>query len=334
VDEMSSVARATRQRSMAQEGGGRWGIRFSNSSTSVSSYTVFRGYAFATGTIDRQYSLPTNVNFSNPFVSSTYDLVFSPLAGSVPERKVFSVVSGRGSAPVGDLVVNTLGIAITRLEKGVVGYWHLDENTSSTAYDASGFANTGALYSSSTICSNPPTAGCPSWQSGSGCKAGACLSFDGTYNYVQIPSAGSLNPAASPFSVEIWFKLNSAGSLSGSILYNKENLYEASAGGGYFSYAWQPYWAWTSAFSVNIGEWYQAVVVYDGANQSVYKNGTLVYSRVQTGSMGANTNALRIGARGAPGAASSFFPGIVDEIRVYNKALTATEIQAMYNDLK
>jgi hypothetical protein len=56
--------------------------------------------------------------------------------------------------------------------------------------------------------------------------------------------------------------MNSVGTLDSSILYNKENLYEASAGGGYFTYAWQPELGLDSwnFFSVNVGEWYHAVV--------------------------------------------------------------------------
>jgi len=209
---------------------------------------------------------------------------------------------------------------------GLVGYWSFDE-TGTTANDYSGYSNNGTMYSSTTPYNLHTSANC---------KLGSCASFDGVDDYVEVPDSASLNPGSDNFTVAVWFKLNSVGALSGSILYNKEITYEASAGGGYFTYAWQPHWSWDgeTSFPVNVGEWYQAVVVYDHVNQYVYKNGQLVYSRAQTGNIGTNTTALRIGARGAPGAANSFFPGLIDEIRIYKRALSAAEIKALYDATK
>ncbi len=198
------------------------------------------------------------------------------------------------------------------------GIWDFEDQNDPTI-DRSGFGNDGTLHGDTHFVANDAL-------------GGHALSFDGSGDYVEIASKGILNPGSNNFTVEVWFKLNSTGSLYNSILYNKENLYEASAGGGYFTYAWQPHWNWDggNSFSVSMGQWYHAVVVYDHTNQYVYKNGKLVYSRAQTGDMGTNTNALRIGARGAPGGASSFFPGVIDNIRMYDHALSASQIQQHY----
>lgn len=166
--------------------------------------------------------------------------------------------------------------------------------------------------------------------------ANKSMNFDGVDDYINIPSSNSLNPGSNNFSVEVWFKMNSVGTIDAAILYNKESLYEASAGGGYFTYAWQPNWAWFggTSFPVNVGEWYHAVVVYDGINQKLFKNGNLVYSRAQTGIIGTNTNDLRIGARGAPNAANSFANASISEVRVYNRALSENEIKSLYDSYK
>jgi len=157
----------------------------------------------------------------------------------------------------------------------------------------------------------------------------SALSFDGVNDYVEVPNNASLNPGFNDFTVEVWFKLNSVGTENASILYYKKSLYEASAGGGYFTYAWKPHWTWDSgaSFPVNVGEWYHAVVVYDHLNQYVYKNGQLVYSRAQTGDMGTNTDVLTIGARNLSGDVSLFFPGLIDELHIYNRALSAEEVR-------
>ena len=158
------------------------------------------------------------------------------------------------------------------------------------------------------------------------------ISFDGTASYLEAADSPTLNPSTQTITVAVWFKLSSDGVVNCSNLYGKENLYEASAGGGYCTYAMQPYWAWSgdTSFPVSVGQWYQAVVVYDGAKQYLYANGALVYSRAQTGDIGSDTNALRIGARGAPADASMFFPGLIDEFIIWNHALSADEVASLY----
>jgi len=198
-----------------------------------------------------------------------------------------------------------------------VGIWDFDDQVNPTA-DASGYDNHG------TIIGAIFTADTPSGK-------GYALDFTGN-DYVEIASNKSLNPGTDPLTIEVWFKMNAVGALNGSILYNKENLYEASAGGGYFTYAWQPHWAWDggTSFPVKVGEWYHVVVTYDHVNQYVYKNGQLVYSRPQAGNIGTDTNALRIGARGAPGVASSLFNGLIDDVRIYEEALNSAQIKKLY----
>ncbi|MFA5249477.1 MAG: LamG-like jellyroll fold domain-containing protein [Candidatus Paceibacterota bacterium] len=201
-----------------------------------------------------------------------------------------------------------------------VSEWRFDDGSGIGATDLVG-TNTGTLI-------NFNFSGDSNWKTAD-CISGGCLSFDGINDHVEAADSEGLNPGSGDFTVEVWFKLNSVGAANYSILYNKENLYEASAGGGYFTYAWRPHWVWDggTSFPVDVGEWYHAVVVYDHAKQYLYKNGKMVYSRSQTGDMETNTNALRIGARGAPGAASSFFPGLIDEVRIYNAALTASAVR-------
>ena len=158
------------------------------------------------------------------------------------------------------------------------------------------------------------------------------ISFNGTTSYLEVADSPSLNPSTQTLTVAVWFKLSSDGILNCSNLYGKENLYEASAGGGYCTYAFQPDWDWSggTSFPVSVGQWYQAVVVYDGTKQYLYANGVLVYSRAQTGDIGSDTNALRIGARGAPDAAYMFFPGLIDEFIIWNHALSADEVASLY----
>jgi hypothetical protein len=145
-------------------------------------------------------------------------------------------------------------------------------------------------------------------------KIGKAQRF-GTSDYINLGNI--LNPGSDPLTVEIWFRRQTSGGTNGSILYNKENLWETSAGGGYTTYAWMPHWAWDGGYSapITLNEWHSSVVVYDKVKQKMYQDGELKYSRNQTGNLGTNSSYLQIGARGDRGH-SSFFVGDIDEMRV------------------
>ena len=67
-------------------------------------------------------------------------------------------------------------------------------------------------------------------------------------------------------------------------------------------------------------------MTYDGATLRVYVGGAQVASRAVTGALQTSTGALRIGGNAVWG--GEFFSGRLDELRVYNRALTAAEVAA------
>jgi hypothetical protein len=74
--------------------------------------------------------------------------------------------------------------------------------------------------------------------------------------------------------------------------------------------------------------WVHLAATYDGANQRLYVNGVQVSTRVQTGSILTSTGALRIGGNSVFG---EYFNGRIDEVRIYNRALTQAEIASDMN---
>ena len=76
------------------------------------------------------------------------------------------------------------------------------------------------------------------------------------------------------------------------------------------------------------GVWVHLAATYDGANQRLFVNGTQVASAAQTGALTATTNALRLGGSSTMG---QYFNGVIDEVRIYNRALSQTQIQADMN---
>jgi len=83
----------------------------------------------------------------------------------------------------------------------------------------------------------------------------------------------------------------------------------------------------TAALPVNA--WTHLASTYDGANMRLYVNGTLVRTVARTGAIDVTTGPLRIGGNVPWG--GEFFAGLIDEVRVYNRALSATEVAADMN---
>ena len=74
-----------------------------------------------------------------------------------------------------------------------------------------------------------------------------------------------------------------------------------------------------------LNAWTHLATTYDGATQRFYVNGTQVASRAQTGALATATGPLRIGGNGVWG---EYFRGLIDDVRIYNRALGAAEVQA------
>jgi hypothetical protein len=79
----------------------------------------------------------------------------------------------------------------------------------------------------------------------------------------------------------------------------------------------------TAALAVNT--WSYLTETYDGSTLRLYVNGALVASTAHTGAIASSTNPLQIGGDSIYG---QYFAGLIDEVRVYNTALTAAQIQS------
>lgn len=77
-----------------------------------------------------------------------------------------------------------------------------------------------------------------------------------------------------------------------------------------------------------LNAWTHLAFTYDGATEKLYVNGVLVASRAQTGAISAANGVLHIGGDSVWG---EHFQGLIDEVRIYNRALSAAEIQTDMN---
>ncbi len=194
---------------------------------------------------------------------------------------------------------------------GLVAAYAFDEGTGGLANDASGNSRTGIVAGGS-------------WVSG---RYGGAISFDGDNDYVGLPALGTFYNAA--FTLEAWVQKSTpkndvgiVGSWAGSgpMLWidHLATRHHLTLGGGLSSYL-------DSGVNPSQGQWQHLAATFDGTTARYYLDGAEVASRAVAGSVG-SSNAWRIGAYGStPG---GFFDGLIDEIRIYDRALSATEVQA------
>ncbi len=326
LNSVGAVARDVQQRAVTQQDGKRWGMRFYN--TDSDRYEVFSGINYASGTLDKIYSFRQGISFGEPAASSSIDVVFDPLTGKLANNKVISLITGRSDGLVGDLILNKTGLITSRLENGLVGYWHLDEGTSTSVYDAAGSGRKGT------------TAG-PSWKTNSNCPAGSCLSFNSVENDSIAVSGKNPVIGTAPFTIAAWLKVGShanyglafyvGGAATGQSAWigwcNTAQVGSSnSIGGGFYGRNYG------SGITDTTG-WHYVTMTFSGGNSGAAKIYVDGIQKV-TDSYTPNLAATAITFGKADSGTAYWYNGDIDEARLYNRALTATEILNIYNDLK
>jgi len=200
---------------------------------------------------------------------------------------------------------------------GLAGYWPFDKGSGSIAYDLSGKGNDGTLNG-------------PSWTDGVIRNA---LSFDGTNDIVTTPLT-----SVKPITMTAWIYIVDYPSGDGFIIRNNRALYFFIQSNGTLRFHVygidETYNALVSTFVLNKNQWYHVVASYDGTtgsdSQKLYIDGVLDNSNAAT-STGYNEedNVFTIGAQEG---GTNPFEGKIDEVRIYSRVLTETEISNLYND--
>ena len=208
--------------------------------------------------------------------------------------------------------------------QGLIAYWIFDKTAGNFVPDASGNNNQGLLVNS------------PKWTQG---KFGGALILNGQDNYVEVP----LTINWLQLTVSVWFKptdLTGAGGYgnpriicnSHTDVDNKGFQLRFDKGGAngwvdvgngkeHASVGWQK--------QLEIGKWYFYVLTYDGSQVKAYLNGVLLGYAPLTGKIADSKLPINIGRN--PVYNGDYFTGVVDEIRIYKRALSQKEIITLYN---
>jgi hypothetical protein len=209
---------------------------------------------------------------------------------------------------------------------GLVGYWPFDEGSGTVAGDMSGNQNNGTL-SGSTL---------PAWAPG---KYGKALSFDGSTSYIPISRT-----VADDFTLSAWIKTTQNAAGCGGQWYCGQGIIDGEVGGVVSDFGMSVYngklafgvgASDITVFSnanVNTGQWVlvTATRVKSTGAMKIYVNGVL--DNTGTGglqSLNAPTT-LYIGADANINPSASFLNGLIDDVRIYNRALSDTEVLGLY----
>jgi hypothetical protein len=220
------------------------------------------------------------------------------------------------------------GCPPTGLLDNLVGYWRLDDGTGSTvAFDSSGRGNAGTLHNL-----DPTMA----WVAGHS-QGALAIAHTG---WVQVAPSPSIDAITDHITVTAWVDLEGtitsadgwATALSRQTGTSSDQHYHLS-----FHEDGRPglFLITVSGFALifgtdmpPLGAWTHIAGVYDGAVARLYVNGAEVASQALTGSFAADTTPVILGGNGndASGVPTELFPGRIDELMLYARALSAAEI--------
>jgi hypothetical protein len=263
-----------------------------------------------------------NVNLGAEVTSSPYSVLWNTL----PANNGLHSLTARARDAAGNQATSgAVSVTVknsTSTPAGLVAAYNFNEGSGATTTDRSGNGQTGTLSGASWTASG---------------KYGKALAFNGVNNWLTVNDSNLLD-LTTAMTLEAWVYPTVAPSNWRTILI-KEGVSPKSA---YYLYASsdpsnQPASGLTigsTEYTLKGGTrpaantWTHLATTYDGAMLRLYVNGTQVASQARTGLITTTANPLRIGGNSLFG---EYFTGRIDEVRIYNRALTQPEIQTDLN---
>lgn len=197
--------------------------------------------------------------------------------------------------------------------QGPVAVYSFEENAGTIIADASGQGNHGVLREAVRV---------------QGGHTGKGIRFDGINDWITVNDSPSLDLFGG-YTLEAWVKPLTHGfgniltkEQAGGSVYGLYSSEDADLPAGVLNNG-TVYGSLTGKSILPLNQWTHLIATYNGAYQRLYVNGVQVAVRAQTGAIKQSNGALRIGGNSIWG---EYFNGYIDDIRLYNRALSATEI--------
>lgn len=210
------------------------------------------------------------------------------------------------------------------LAKGLVGCWLFNEGSGLKTFDLTGNRNHGTFGTGVTA---------PTWKPG---RTGVALDFDGDNDFVDCGHSTSLNITdAITIEARIYPEGWGEGNYGRIVdkIYTTGYVFTLANPSSEESLRFLSYDAgidqWAGANVISLNTWQHVAVTYDKQHVKFFINGKYTNGGIETASLGVNSDDLLIGNSEVT---DRGFDGTIDEVRIYNRALSADEIKHLYYD--
>jgi len=212
---------------------------------------------------------------------------------------------GDGVVDVQDLVAVAEHLFMTVKDPTIMAHWAFDESEGTTAEDSAA-GNDGFVI------------GGASWSPAAGMIDGA-VELDGVDDFVSISAV--LDPADGPFSVTAWVKGGGPGQVIVAQQVTSDWLSLGAEGKLMTDIKFQGRSGGTllSETVINDGHWHHVALVWDGLHRILFVDGSTAAEDMPT-ALASSDRGLYIGV-GSDFSANSFFSGLIDDVRIYSKAI-------------
>lgn len=272
---------------------------------------------------------PQTVTFSAAGLPSQVTASFSPQSCMLPCSSTLTFTALSGAAPgtygvtvqgaAGSNASTSVSLAIAAPVSGAVALWSLDEGVGTNINDASGNRNSGVLSGGATWASGPSS---------------PVVSLNGSGAYIDFAESPSLQ-VRSGMTVSFWIRATDVPGVDERIVsknfdwdvkLNGGNRNPQFSSGGYYAQL---------NYSLPAGSWQHVVFTFSNGIVTGYVNGaqqgTIANTFRSNYSLPASGYGLHVGCDASNG---NFAKGLIDDVRIYNRPLAASEVAGIYSQTR
>ena len=209
------------------------------------------------------------------------------------------------------MVLMPFRTVLPQTEDGLVLYITANEGAGVMSCDESSMGNCGSI-------------GTSTWADG---LYGNALRFDGD-DYVEIPHSPSLDLPNS-LTILVRFKVYSFPTLYAVFLYKHSLVYGLGIRSDKYVYLAFDSSTWVvGPVNFTLNKWHQISFTADGSTLKIYFDADLVYTGSKSAPYITSTNPIRLGTNEP--LSDQYLDGLIDEVKIYNRVLSAEEIKAHF----